>query len=154
KSFPTGHRTELLELPNPAIRERLAMEALIAVSTYNPVCSRHVPTMLVLSAWYFLLPQLIALPAPRAGEAQATQTAAKSPLELEHPTSIAIDSKGNVYVGALVQNSIFKLDRQGRVVPFAGNGAAGFSGDGGAGADANLYSPWGLTLDGQGNLLI
>ena len=79
---------------------------------------------------------------------------AASPIKLEHPTSLAVDSKGNLFVAALVQNCVFQVDRQGRVVPVAGTGTAGFSGDGGTGRNASLYSPWGLAVDLAGNLLI
>jgi hypothetical protein len=36
----------------------------------------------------------------------------------------------------------------------AGNGVAGFSGDGGTGTSARLSSPYGVAMDGGGNLLI
>jgi hypothetical protein len=37
---------------------------------------------------------------------------------------------------------------------FAGNGIAGFSGDGGAAANASISTPRGLAFDALGNLLI
>ena len=36
----------------------------------------------------------------------------------------------------------------------AGNGANGYAGDGGAATDAQLFDPWGLAVDGSGNLYI
>jgi len=90
-----------------------------------------------------------------AGDPKATsRTEAASPTELEHPTSIAVDSKGNLYVAALGQNRVFKLDAQGNIRGFIGDGKAGFGGDGGTAKDASLYAPWGLALDSGGSLFI
>ena len=37
---------------------------------------------------------------------------------------------------------------------FAGNGTLGYSGDGGAATAAELYNPWGVAVDGSGNVYI
>src|SRR3546814_2016716 len=42
----------------------------------------------------------------------------------------------------------------GRIDTVAGNGVDGFSGDGGPATAASLYNPWGIALDGAGNLFI
>ena len=42
----------------------------------------------------------------------------------------------------------------GTITTVAGTGAFGFSGDGGPASEAQLYSPWGVTVDGAGNLYI
>jgi NHL repeat-containing protein/type IX secretion system substrate protein len=40
------------------------------------------------------------------------------------------------------------------VVTVAGNGTAGYSGDGGAATAAELNTPWGVAVDGSGNIII
>jgi hypothetical protein len=47
-----------------------------------------------------------------------------------------------------------KLDTEGVVTLIAGNGTAGFAGDGGAATDAELNQPSDVLLDGAGNLFI
>jgi sugar lactone lactonase YvrE len=62
------------------------------------------------------------------------------------------DSDGNLYFSSL--NCVFKLDTKGVVTRVAGTGAAGYSGDGGEGANARLSSPEGMALDNAGNLYV
>jgi len=40
------------------------------------------------------------------------------------------------------------------ITTIAGNGVAGFAGDGGQATSAELYRPWGIAVDAQGNLYI
>jgi hypothetical protein len=42
----------------------------------------------------------------------------------------------------------------GTITTFAGTGAGGFSGDGGPANSAQLFAPWGVAADGQGNVYI
>ena len=42
----------------------------------------------------------------------------------------------------------------GVITTFAGDGNAGFGGDGGPATAASLKRPWGITFDGAGNLFI
>src|SRR6478735_4556922 len=65
------------------------------------------------------------------------------------PTRTATDAVGNVYFGSL--HSVFKVDANGSLTRFAGNGRAGNSGDSGPATAAQLSFPMGIAIDGGGN---
>jgi sugar lactone lactonase YvrE len=71
---------------------------------------------------------------------------------LAGPTSTAMDSAGNLYIAA--DDRVFKVDTSGNLTVFAGNGARGFSGDGGLATSAALNGPNGVTVDSAGDLFI
>jgi hypothetical protein len=70
------------------------------------------------------------------------------------PTGLAADSNGNIYVVVHKQNRILKVSPDRRVTVIAGNGLAGFSGDGGPAYNASLDEPLSLALDSAGNIFI
>jgi trimeric autotransporter adhesin len=74
--------------------------------------------------------------------------------QLHHPTSLAIDSAGSVYVADYVNQVIRKITADGLINTVAGTGTQGFSGDGGLATSAQFSYPQGLALDGSGNLFI
>lgn len=67
---------------------------------------------------------------------------------------MAVDSEGNIYIAHRSKNRIRKIKKNGIITTIAGNGKAGFSGDGGPAFMASLNSPAGLTFDKNGNLYI
>jgi uncharacterized protein (TIGR03437 family) len=67
---------------------------------------------------------------------------------------VAVDGKGNLYLSDTDNNRVRKVDTTGTISTFAGNGTAGFSGDGGAATAAQLNLPYGLAADVAGNLYI
>ena len=77
----------------------------------------------------------------------------KNKVEMALPTGVAVDSSGNVYFADSLNNRIRKLSGS-TVNTIAGNGAAGYSGDGGPATAAELGAPWGATVDGAGNVLV
>ncbi|MGP8214097.1 MAG: gliding motility-associated C-terminal domain-containing protein [Bacteroidia bacterium] len=77
-------------------------------------------------------------------------TAAK----LYYPASVAVDASGNVYIADNSNNRIRKVNTSGTISTVAGDGTAGFSGDGSAATAAKLNYPEGITVDGKGNLYI
>ena len=67
----------------------------------------------------------------------------------------AIDSAGNIYTAEYGDNRIRKISAAtGVITTVAGNGTAGFAGDGGLATNAELKGPQGVTVDSAGNLYI
>ncbi len=73
---------------------------------------------------------------------------------LSGPYDVAVDSGGNLYIADYGNNRIRKVTPAGVISTVAGNGTAGWSGDGGQAINASLSSPAGIAVDGQGNLYI
>jgi len=73
--------------------------------------------------------------------------------ELSYPYSVAVDSAGTFYI-ADNNNSVRKVNASGVISTLAGNGTAGYSGDGGPATSARLSGPAGVAVDGAGNLYI
>jgi uncharacterized repeat protein (TIGR01451 family) len=75
--------------------------------------------------------------------------------ELGHPTGVAVDAAGNLYVADNWNNCIRQVDAAtGVISTIAGNGTAGYSGDGGPATAAEMVQPWGVALDAAGNLYV
>lgn len=73
---------------------------------------------------------------------------------LRSPQAVAVDSLGNVFIADTQNNVVRKVDTTGTITTVAGNGGSGFSGDGGAATSAKLARPFGLAIDGAGNIYI
>ena len=74
--------------------------------------------------------------------------------QLRYPRGVALDRAGNLYIADTFNDCIRKVDSAGRISTVAGTGTGGFSGDGGAAVAAQLWNPYGVALDGSGNLYI
>ncbi len=75
--------------------------------------------------------------------------------ELNAPSGVAVDSAGNVYIADTNNNVIRKVAAgTGIITTVAGNGTNGYTGDGGAATSAELAYPYGVAVDGSGNLFI
>jgi len=73
---------------------------------------------------------------------------------LHNPRGVALDASGNLYIADQNNNRIRKVDTNGVITTVAGNGTTGYSGDGGAATNAELYGPVGVASDVLGNLYI
>jgi hypothetical protein len=69
------------------------------------------------------------------------------------PQSVAVDAAGNVYIVDMDNVRLRRVAADGTITTAAGGGN-GDSGDGGPATNARLSNPWGLALDGAGNLYI
>ncbi|MEI6821811.1 MAG: T9SS type A sorting domain-containing protein, partial [Bacteroidota bacterium] len=75
--------------------------------------------------------------------------------ELYYPTGVALDASGNIYIADQSNQRVRKVTAStGIITTVAGNGTAGFAGDGGAASSAEISSPMGVALDASGNIYI
>ena len=75
--------------------------------------------------------------------------------ELNGPNGVAVDSAGDLFIVEANNNVVQEVVKAtGQIIAFAGNGAAGYSGDNGPAADAQLDSPLGVGVDSVGDLFI
>ena len=63
-----------------------------------------------------------------------------------------VDVNGNLFIADSHNHRIRVINTVGVINTFAGNGTAGYSGDGGQCTAAELYTPSSLVFDGLGNL--
>ncbi len=77
-----------------------------------------------------------------------------STANLKGPTGVAVDAAGNVYISDGPDARIRVVNTSGVISTFAGTGATGFSGDGGAATAARFTNPGGLAFDTSGNLFV
>jgi hypothetical protein len=74
--------------------------------------------------------------------------------ELGDPSAVAADAQGNIFIADTNNNRIREVTTNGIIITVAGNGTAGFLGDGGRATAAELNSPGGVVVDAAGNLYI
>src|SRR5580698_8292740 len=66
--------------------------------------------------------------------------------EINRVVGLAIDGAGNIYLADQNNNRVRKVDTAGVITTFAGTGTAGYSGDGGPAAQAELNGPLGVCV--------
>jgi trimeric autotransporter adhesin len=74
--------------------------------------------------------------------------------ELSGPADVAVDASGNLYIADQNNMVIRKVSASGVITTFAGNGTAGYSGDGGNAIYAQLKFPSGVAVDSAGDVFI
>ncbi|MEO6884070.1 MAG: T9SS type A sorting domain-containing protein [Bacteroidia bacterium] len=74
--------------------------------------------------------------------------------EFNSPYGIAVDASGNVFIVDQFNNRIRKINTSGIISTIAGNGTAGYSGDGGVATAAQLSYPQEVAVDVAGNVYI
>ena len=67
---------------------------------------------------------------------------------------LAVDASGSLFFADLGNQRIRKVGSNGMITTVAGNGTYGYSGDGGAATNAELYYPAAVAADASGNLFI
>ncbi len=93
-----------------------------------------------------------------AGNGEAASTGDGGPARdasINEPRALLVDSAGNVWVAETGGHRLRRIDRQtGVITTVAGTGTAGFAGDGGPSAAAQLAAPSGLGDDPAGNVYV
>ena len=70
------------------------------------------------------------------------------------PTGVAVDKKGNLYIADRNNNRVRVVDKLGMIRSIAGTGQQDYNGDSESARETNLYLPFGLTIESNGNLLV
>jgi RHS repeat-associated protein len=91
-----------------------------------------------------------ALPSAGCGNDSGAATAAC----LDFPYGVAFAPDGSYYLSDSRLSRLFRVSRDGAISPFAGTGVAGFGGDGGPAAQAQLNGPQGLAVGPDGSVYI
>ncbi len=73
---------------------------------------------------------------------------------LNHPSGVAVDAKGNLYVNDENNFVVRRVGTNQVISTIVGTGKAGYSGDGGPAIKAQIAGAIGLTVDREGNLYI
>ncbi len=74
--------------------------------------------------------------------------------QLNAPEAVAVDAAGNIYIADTANNVVRQISTKGVISTIAGNGTAGFGGDGGAAPSAQLSAPQGVAVDASGNVFV
>ena len=74
--------------------------------------------------------------------------------ELNLPYGVAVDASGNLYIVDDNNGRIRKVTPDGIITTVAGNGGYFYNGDNMPSTSATLWTPWGVAVDGAGNLFI
>ena len=74
--------------------------------------------------------------------------------QLAFPCGVAADGSGSVYVADASNHRVRRIDSAGVIATYAGTGRRGFSGDGGAAAQAQLSSPCGVAAGASGSVYV
>jgi sugar lactone lactonase YvrE len=74
--------------------------------------------------------------------------------QLSFPLDVAVDDSGNIYIADSKNNRIRKVSPDGIITTIAGDGTAGYSGDGGPAIRASIGGVMALAVDGAGNVYV
>jgi sugar lactone lactonase YvrE len=72
--------------------------------------------------------------------------------QLNQPRNMIFDNSGNYYITDFTNNRIREVATADTISTIVGNGTAGYGGDGQGANTASINGPWGVVMDGTGNL--
>lgn len=72
--------------------------------------------------------------------------------ELKLPQGVCVDESGNIYIADTNNSRIRKVGTDGKINTVAGDGSAGYSGDGGPALAAKIGNPGAIHIDTDGNI--
>jgi len=73
---------------------------------------------------------------------------------LNEPRGVAVDRAGNVYIADTGNHVVRRVSPGALITTIAGTGECCYSGDGGLAIEARLNQPWGISVDGNGNVYV
>ena len=73
---------------------------------------------------------------------------------LSYPSSVCLDTSGNIYFSETGNNIIRRIDTAGIITTIAGNGSQGYAGDSALAVNAQLSAPNSVFADKRGNIYI
>ncbi len=73
---------------------------------------------------------------------------------LDKLAAVVVDSTGSLYIAETGNDVVRMIATSGTISTIAGNGSAGYSGDGGPATSARFNSPYGLNLDSSGDVYV
>jgi uncharacterized protein (TIGR03437 family) len=109
-------------------------------------------TLAILTAPKLSRGQNITTVAGGAGAGFGGDGGAATSAMLNQPTAVVVDGAGNLFIADYFNHRIRKVNSAGVISTIAGDGTAGFSGDGGPATSAQLNYPWGIAVDGAGSV--
>lgn len=75
-------------------------------------------------------------------------------VDFASPEGLLVDKDGNILLADSLNHAILRIDADGYLTYFAGNGQRGFNGDGIQATEASLALPYDVRLDSKGNVYI
>jgi sugar lactone lactonase YvrE len=73
---------------------------------------------------------------------------------LHYPSSLSVDSTGNLYIADQLNNRVRMVNTSGIISTIGGSGKFGNGGDGGEALDATMYFPCSVAVDPTGNVYL
>jgi hypothetical protein len=74
--------------------------------------------------------------------------------QLDNPQAVAVTPKGDLLIADTYNNRVLLVTPAGRITVVAGDGRAGYKGDGGPATSARLNGPQGIAVNSAGDLFI